>query len=559
MTPDETEDPGLDDGLLEELDEIDEHFAANIDEDERISSGVPKSQRSGDIDFIQMTGLTNPETAMEAELADIDPANPLSFYERGVADVDVSMAPGVLGNASDADAEIIPAPSRPPKSQDMRAMLSKKREMQETSQPSKNVASNEVKPNRSFMRPEAEKPRPEPQAPVSPPPEAVAPPVAREPVPERPAARPMETAAQRRAEYPAYRPDYSGDEESWSPSVSEEPEKKPGSSSHHRRRSGGRQSRKIRRIMMAFALLCVMLAALYLAFEALKLHLSSPEEQFREAARVEAQGDYIGAAQRFKSFYDRFSTHPLKAEALFRAAFLYQASPKEGGAQPQRYYEESKILFDKYIQEFPAAPNMPRVRTLMGILDYRLGMYREAIDQLSDPKLRSEDPGADLAILRVLGRAYAAIGQYLEAHSSFLQAASTNGNLAPDLDYQELGSMYMAMASNAKSGSEANTYKEKAIEFLKRAADCPTITAANQQEIKGKLEQIEGKPEKPDEAPVSASNAPAQAPENANPAPPPVDTSMESGKAASAVAADAASTAPSAPPAEAAPVKPQTP
>jgi len=89
------------------LDQINGSLMEEIESDARLQHGVPTGQRASEIDFLQMTGLTRPqgrpvslpqETPASAPLPsdDLDPAKPVSFYEKGVADVDQSMTPGAL-------------------------------------------------------------------------------------------------------------------------------------------------------------------------------------------------------------------------------------------------------------------------------------------------------------------------------------------------------------------------------------------------------------------------------------------------------------------------------
>jgi tetratricopeptide (TPR) repeat protein len=91
---------------------IDGDLMAGIPADARLESGVPDGQRSNSLDFIQMTGLTRPPAHSPAQDApnpaevrpedDLNPTAPLSFYEKGVSDVDDggSGDAGVLPDAS---------------------------------------------------------------------------------------------------------------------------------------------------------------------------------------------------------------------------------------------------------------------------------------------------------------------------------------------------------------------------------------------------------------------------------------------------------------------------
>jgi len=99
--------------MLARLSELDGQFMAGLN-DERLSSGVPESQRGDVLDFIGMSGLTR--ASAEPEQGDlgegggvgpVDTAEPLSFFEPGVADVDARMAPPSLDNVSAPHADVI--------------------------------------------------------------------------------------------------------------------------------------------------------------------------------------------------------------------------------------------------------------------------------------------------------------------------------------------------------------------------------------------------------------------------------------------------------------------
>jgi tetratricopeptide (TPR) repeat protein len=102
------------DDILHRLEDIDNSFLLAMEDDERLRSGVPEQQRATDLDFIQMTGLTR--RAPEEDIAASSKAMPagqtvvsgLSFFEKGVADVDAEMAPPGLEQAADLNQDIVP-------------------------------------------------------------------------------------------------------------------------------------------------------------------------------------------------------------------------------------------------------------------------------------------------------------------------------------------------------------------------------------------------------------------------------------------------------------------
>jgi tetratricopeptide (TPR) repeat protein len=102
------------DDILHRLEDIDNSFLLAMEDDERLRSGVPEQQRATDLDFIQMTGLTR--RSPEEDIAASPKATPagqtvvsgLSFFEKGVADVDAEMAPRGLEQAAHLNQDIVP-------------------------------------------------------------------------------------------------------------------------------------------------------------------------------------------------------------------------------------------------------------------------------------------------------------------------------------------------------------------------------------------------------------------------------------------------------------------
>ena len=114
--------PEGDDYVRQQLASIDGTLFNGMPSDDRYESGVPEGQRGNSLDFIQMTGLTRPPLrgmshGVDGALAqtplydDLNPSQPLSFYEKGVADVDDSLAhtvlPDGLHNAM-LDSDLVP-------------------------------------------------------------------------------------------------------------------------------------------------------------------------------------------------------------------------------------------------------------------------------------------------------------------------------------------------------------------------------------------------------------------------------------------------------------------
>ncbi|MCL4219339.1 MAG: hypothetical protein KJ052_20345, partial [Candidatus Hydrogenedentes bacterium] len=91
---------------------IEDDLRNELEQDNRLQSGVPPERRRSDLDFIKMTGLTRPndETPVEESSGPVD--RPLSFYEEGVADVDAALA-SLSGDTIESHDDVItPVPDR---------------------------------------------------------------------------------------------------------------------------------------------------------------------------------------------------------------------------------------------------------------------------------------------------------------------------------------------------------------------------------------------------------------------------------------------------------------
>ncbi len=110
---------GLDERVAEEMERIDDEFLSGLS-DSRLESGVPEDEQAQDLEFIQMSGLTYRDTGAEDASraagsqspqppdAAFRPAEPpLTFYEKGVADVDAEMTPGILEDSVPPEAGTI--------------------------------------------------------------------------------------------------------------------------------------------------------------------------------------------------------------------------------------------------------------------------------------------------------------------------------------------------------------------------------------------------------------------------------------------------------------------
>lgn len=109
-TADSQSKAALDSEPTQSLDDLEGSLHAEMAKDDRLNSGVSTPQVDSDLDFIEMTGLTTParEPAVaEPAASDMDPSAPVSFYEKGVGDVDSEMDPVSVENAPLNDPEIL--------------------------------------------------------------------------------------------------------------------------------------------------------------------------------------------------------------------------------------------------------------------------------------------------------------------------------------------------------------------------------------------------------------------------------------------------------------------
>lgn len=109
--------------VRQQLASIDGSLFNGMPVDDRYESGVPETQRGNSLDFIQMTGLTRAPLrhgshGIEGTLAqvpiyeDLNPSSPVSFFEKGVADVDDTIGgENLTGGLSDVslDRDLVPS------------------------------------------------------------------------------------------------------------------------------------------------------------------------------------------------------------------------------------------------------------------------------------------------------------------------------------------------------------------------------------------------------------------------------------------------------------------
>jgi len=98
--------------------ELEDSLFDNLAQDARFQNGVSATSQGDDLDFINMTGLTPvgsdnriDEFNSTTDDNSMNPDAPISFFEKGVGDVDSGMDPNLTGHALMEDEELVPSDS----------------------------------------------------------------------------------------------------------------------------------------------------------------------------------------------------------------------------------------------------------------------------------------------------------------------------------------------------------------------------------------------------------------------------------------------------------------
>ena len=524
----------------------------DVPEDPRFGSGVPSHQRTNELDFIQMSGLTRPEPARgEGGPPDpslggpVDAEEPLSFYEKGVADVDVSAGPRAIESpAGEAEEdpydEVLSTPSHhdTPHSQsldDLRSIVDELagKPVESAPEPQTPSGSGEASYSAGDLHeslseefPEAVEEAPVPQPPSEPPASLSLPPAAGStddfdaaldfeapPAPprmpeQRPSARleeaeellgaleeqprddGMEGLPVRRSQMPSppALPERERRRHSEEPRMAYEYSAAPSRRRHSRH--SGRRARRVLRYVVLAAVLCAIVASGVLVYQNyVSTRILSASELFGQAQSLADAGQYQEASRVYLEFARRFPDHARRAEAQFEAGFLLQVAHPEREDLRRRLQEEALTLLTAFIAENPASAKRARAETLVGTLHYELGHYEEAIRLLRDPSIAQDDPEALLPVLRMLGSACRATGSTQEAMDAFLQAAALPNNVSADFDYCALGDLYRDRAEAADSEEQRRKDFESAVQFWQMAVEVPTMDPSDETRVKQNIDR----------------------------------------------------------------------
>lgn len=514
MTSDKNDSPDTPDSerdgadVQRRVDEVEGSLWDGIGNDSRIESGVPDEHRSSDVDFIRMSGLTRPKGPEEPSALrvpppeDLDPSRPVSFFEKGVADVDASMEPSSLEMGAEPDQEYgVEVPSAsiaglkdiiadlttdhaeapPAATRTSTPSTSEAWSFPGADEPSDLLEAEQLlqalqeQPRDDYLITGPATPTPEP-APVES--------AAATPFVTVPGASSFENTAALDAgnsEKGGGEPEQEGDEEY------------ERDSSPYRRRSKSRK-RRMRRQAIRWG---IRLAALFLlAIGGLWLYwwieprLLAPEKSFMGAETLLAQGKYSEASNAYLTFAKLHPDHRERPFAQFNAGYvlLLQKTPTHDDSV--RVAEDALKLFKAFVDANPNHAKAFRAQVLMGMLEFRLGDYQKAIELLRQPDLRMRDADAALPALRLMARAYTQLGEYDAAVSMYEQAGTLPGNYNADVDYNELGDLYQRRADAEQDEEKKVDLQKSTLKNWLYAMRLLGIDPVNRDRIKEKYDYL---------------------------------------------------------------------
>lgn len=243
-------------------------------------------------------------------------------------------------------------------------------------------------------------------------------------------------------------------------------------------------------VLLAAGLMC---AAGYLvyAYVARPAARTPPEILYERAREYMNRGRYQEAADTFLLFAQSFPDHAKASEAQFQAAFALQVLSTRQPKDSYALKERSLALFVQFLKDNPGDPKGPLAETLVDTLHVELGHYEDAAAVLRDLLHQVDEPAIALPILRTLGRAYRAQGNYEEAESAYLRAAALPGNDSVFADYTDLGDLYRERARGSRDENEKLQFNAAAIAYWAKAMETPGIDLITSAEIRRQLPGFE--------------------------------------------------------------------
>lgn len=261
------------------------------------------------------------------------------------------------------------------------------------------------------------------------------------------------------------------------------------------RRRSRRHSRVARRgLKLAKAVFFIALLAGLVA--TLWIYVASPmllqdEDLAVRAERLMAARDYSAASQTYLQLASRIAPGDTeRSNAEFRAAYALTLGPETSGDDTKRRYGTALALFKQFTEDYPQHPKRARALSLMGRLHFELQDFEQAIAVLRDQVKPADDPAAALSMLRYLARAYSMTGNYEQAETSYLQAATLPGNYNAEADYLELGDLFRQRAGLENDPVARKPLEDMAMSYWNRALQVPGVAPGDRNTLEERLQWL---------------------------------------------------------------------
>lgn len=226
------------------------------------------------------------------------------------------------------------------------------------------------------------------------------------------------------------------------------------------------------------------------------IYVASPmllqdEDLAVRAERLMAARDYSAASQTYLQLASRIAPGDTeRSNAEFRAAYALTLGPETSGDDTKRRYGTALALFKQFTEDYPQHPKRARALSLMGRLHFELQDFEQAITVLRDQVKPADDPAAALSMLRYLARAYSMTGNYEQAETSYLQAATLPGNYNAEVDYLELGDLFRQRAGLEKDLSARAPLEATAMSYWNRALQVPGVAPGDRNTLEERLQWL---------------------------------------------------------------------
>ncbi len=244
-----------------------------------------------------------------------------------------------------------------------------------------------------------------------------------------------------------------------------------GMSRPSKRRSMNRRRRRRLKTARLLAIIVVLLASVvggYFGYKWLEpRYIEPPQKTFNQASVLLKAGKYRDAHRAYELYLERLDTSgspvsdSLISDGQFGSAFAMHMAATKSDSVPD--YEESLALFKTFLSDNPADSKVARATALVGIINFNLGRYEDALEILGDPDIRGADMVSVLPVLRTMAKAYERLERYDEAQAEYIKAATLLDNYSSDEDYEALGDMYVRRAQGAFSVEERVRLEKLAI------------------------------------------------------------------------------------------------